>query len=31
VVTENRRHFMPLLRHHVRVVTSEELAAELRT
>lgn len=28
VVTQNRRHFTPLLRHGVRVVTDEEYAAE---
>jgi len=29
VVTENRRHFIPLLRHGIRVLVSAELAAEL--
>ncbi len=29
VVTDNRRHFTSLLRHGVRVLTSEELVAEL--
>lgn len=29
VVTENRRHFTGLLRHGIRVLLSEELAAEL--
>jgi predicted nucleic acid-binding protein len=29
VVTQNRRHFTPLLRHGVRVLTAEEHAAEL--
>lgn len=29
VVTDNRRHFTPLLRHGVRVLVSEELAGEI--
>lgn len=29
VVTENRRHFTPLLRHGIRVLVSEELADEI--
>ncbi|HYN19659.1 MAG TPA: PIN domain-containing protein [Thermoanaerobaculia bacterium] len=30
VVTENRRHFTPLLRHGIRVLVSAELANEIR-